>query len=161
MKVSQSLNIREAFPDEARLLSDLALLSKAHWGYSQDFLDSCRPELTVDPAQIGSDSYQYYAAVEGDVIIGFYALERLSDDDYKLEAIFVEPKRIGTGIGRALIKHATRMLSQRGATRLIIQGDPNATQFYVAAGGRQIGARESASIPGRHLPLFEIEISSV
>lgn len=160
-KVPQSLNIRDAFPDEARLLSDLALLSKAHWGYSQNFLDSCRSELTVDPAQIGSDSYQYFAAVEGDVIIGFYALERLSDDDYELEALFVDPGHIGTGIGRALIKHATRMLSQRGAARLIIQGDPNATQFYVAAGGRQIGARESASIPGRHLPLFEIEIRSV
>jgi hypothetical protein len=107
------MGIREAFPDEARLLSDLALRSKAHWGYSQDFLDSCRPELTVDPAQIGSDDYQYFATVDEDVIIGFYALEHL-DDGYELEALFVEPAHIGT--------------------------------------------RESASIPGRYLPLFEIEI---
>jgi GNAT superfamily N-acetyltransferase len=159
-KVPQLLNIREAFPEEAGLSSDLALLSKAHWGYSQDFLDSCRSELTVSPAQISSDCYQYLAAVEGDVIIGFYALERLSDNDYELEALFVAPEHIGTGIGRALIAHAKRMLFQRGAARLIIQGDPNATQFYVAAGGRQVGTRESASIPGRHLPLFEIEIGS-
>lgn len=160
-KVSQSLNIREAFPDEACLLSDLALLSKAHWGYSQDFLDSCRSELTVDPAQIGSDSYQCFAAVQAGVIIGFYALKRLSEDDYELEALFVAPEHIGTGIGRALITHAKHTLSQRGAARLIIQGDPNATLFYVAAGGRKIGARESGSIPGRHLPLFEIEIRSI
>lgn len=157
----QLLNIREAFPDEARLLSDLALLSKAHWGYSQDFLDSCRSELTVDPVQVASDSYQYFAAVEGDAVIGFYALKRLSDDDYELEALFVAPEHIGTGIGRALITHAKRMLSEHGAARLIIQGDPNATQFYVAAGGRRIGARESGSIPGRHLPLFEIELRSI
>ena len=157
--MSQSPNIREAFPEEARLLSDLALLSKAHWGYSQDFLDACRSELAVEPDQIGSDCFQYFAAVDGDVIIGFYALERLSDDEYELEALFVAPGHIGTGIGRALITHAKHMLSQHGAARLIIQGDPNATQFYVSAGGRQIGARESASIPGRHLPLFEIEIN--
>ena len=158
--MSQSLNIREALPDEARLLSDLALLSKAHWGYSQYFLDACRAELTVDPAQIDSDCYQYFAAIEGNVIIGFYALKRLSVDDYELEALFVAPGHIGAGIGRTLITHAKRMLSQQGAVRLILQGDPNATQFYVAAGGRQIGARESGSIPGRHLPLFEIEIGS-
>jgi GNAT superfamily N-acetyltransferase len=105
--------------------------------------------------------YQYFAAVEGDVITGFYALKSLSDDDYELEALFVAPGHIGTGIGRALITHAKHTLSQRGAARLIIQGDPNATPFYVAAGGRQIGSRESGSIPGRHLPLFEIEIRSV
>ena len=155
------MDIREAFPDEARLLSDLALRSKAHWGYSQDFLDSCRTELTVDPAQIGSDDYQYFAAVEGDMTIGFYALERLADDGYELEALFVEPAHIGTGIGRSLIEHATRTVSQRGAARLIIQGDPNATQFYVAAGGRQVGTRESASVPGRYLPLFEIEVGEL
>jgi GNAT superfamily N-acetyltransferase len=156
--VSQSLNIREAFPDEARFLSDLALLSKAHWGYSQGFLDACRAELTVDPAQISSDRYQYFAAAEGDVIVGFYALERLSDDDYELEALFVAPDHIGTGVGRMMMIHAKRMLSQCGAARLIIQGDPNANQFYMAAGGRQVGTRASASIPGRLLPLFEIAI---
>ena len=159
--MSRSLNIREARPDEARLLSELALLSKAHWGYSQDFLESCRTELTIDPQRIGSDSYQYVAAVEGDVVIGFYALKRFSDDEYELEALFVAPGHICTGIGCALITHAKRMLSQRGAARLTIQGDPNASQFYVAAGGRQIGVRESSSIPGRHLPLFEIEIRCV
>jgi GNAT superfamily N-acetyltransferase len=156
--VSRSLDIRNAFPDEARFLSDLAMRSKAHWGYSQDFMNSCRSELNVDPANMSSDSYQYFAAVERDHIIGFYALERLSDSDYELEALFVEPGYIGTGIGRALIRHATKLLSQRGAARLIIQGDPNAIEFYIAAGGRQIGTRESASIPGRYLPLFEIDI---
>jgi GNAT superfamily N-acetyltransferase len=153
------LSIRETFPDEARLLSDLALASKAHWGYSQEFLDSCRSELAVTPTKIEADRYQYFTAVKLDVAIGFYALERLSPKDYELEALFVDPAHIGTGVGRALIAHAIRILSQQGAERMIIQGDPNAHLFYVAAGARQIGTRESASIPGRDLPLFEIEIN--
>ncbi len=156
--MTQSLNIRGALPNEAGLLSDLALRSKAYWGYPQDFLDACRSELAVDPADIGSDDYQYFVAVDRDAIVGFYALKRVSDDDYEMEALFVEPGHIGAGIGRSLIEHATGVLSQRGATRLIIQGDPNAASFYVAAGGRQIGVRESDSIPGRYLPLFEIAI---
>jgi predicted N-acetyltransferase YhbS len=141
-------------------LSGLALRSKAHWGYSQDFIGSCRAELTVDASQIGSRRYQYVVAIERGAIVGFYALEHLSSGDYELEALFVEPAHIGRGLGRSLVKHATRTLSQRGADRLIVQGDPNATGFYVAAGGRQIGNRESGSIPGRYLPVFEIEIGS-
>jgi GNAT superfamily N-acetyltransferase len=78
-----------------------------------------------------------------------------------LDALFVEPAHIGTGIGRLLIQHALQTLADCGAVRLIIQGDANATEFYKAAGARQTGARESGSIPGRYLPLFESEINRV
>ncbi len=36
------ISIRPAQPEEAALLSDLALRSKAHWWYDADFLASCR-----------------------------------------------------------------------------------------------------------------------
>ena len=158
--MSKSLRIREAFPHEASLLSDLALRSKAHWGYSQDFLDACRSELTVSASRVGTDDYQCFAALEDDLIVGFYTLEIVSAGNYELEALFVEPSHIGSGVGRSLIQHAVRSLSERGAKRLTIQGDPNATAFYVAAGARQVGTRESGSIPGRSLPLFEIDIAA-
>jgi len=156
----RSLRIREAIPQEAHLLSRLALRSKAHWGYSQDFLDACRSELAVDASRIGTDAYQCFATLDGDSIVGFYTLENASDGSCELEALFVEPEHIGSGVGRLLIQHAVQRLSERGVERLTIQGDPHATEFYVAAGARQVGTRESDSIPGRELPLFEIEIAS-
>jgi predicted N-acetyltransferase YhbS len=156
--MSESLRIREAFPQEAIVLSRLALRSKAHWGYSEEFLDACRSELTVDASRLGTDDYQCFAALHGDLIVGFYAMKSMSTGSFELEALFVEPEHIGDGVGRLLIQHAIRRLSERGAERLVIQGDPNATDFYVAAGARQVGTRESGSIPGRELPLFEIEI---
>ncbi len=156
--MSMSLRIREAFPQEANMLSRLALRSKGHWGYSQDFLDACRSELTVDASRFGTADYQCLAALDGGSIVGFYILERVSSASYELEALFVEPEHIGSGVGRLLIQHAVRRLSEQGVERLIIQGDPHATEFYVAAGARQVGTRESDSIPGRELPLFEIEI---
>ncbi len=158
--MSSSLKIREAFPQEANLLSRLALRSKAHWGYSQDFLDACRSELTVDVSRLGTDDYQCFAALYGDSIVGFYVLESVAADSYELDALFVEPEYIGGGVGRSLIQHAVGRLSEQGAKRLIIQRDPHATEFYVAAGARQVGTRASASIPGRELPLFEIDIAS-
>ena len=158
--MSKSFRIREAFPQEANLLSRLALRSKGHWGYSQDFLDACRSELTVDASRLGTANYQCFAALDGDSIVGFYTVESMSPGSYELEALFVEPEHIGCGVGRMLIQHAVRRLSERGVKRLIIQGDPHAIEFYVAAGARQVGTRESGSIPGRELPLFEIEIAN-
>lgn len=157
--MTRSVTIRETVPREASLLSRLALRSKAHWGYSQDFLDACRSELTVDASRLGTDDYQCFAALDDDSILGFYALERVSALSYELEALFVEPEHIGRGVGRVLIQHALQILSERGAERLIIQGDPHATEFYIAAGARRVGTRESESVPGRDLPLFEIEIA--
>lgn len=150
--------IREAYPGEAGALSALALRSKAHWGYKRDFLEACRNELTVDGSRIGSSDYRCFVAVEDDAIVGFYTLQSMSAGVWELDALFVEPAHIGIDIGRSLVKHALRILSQRGATRLVIQGDPNATDFYTAVGARQVGTRESGSIPGRLLPLFEIDI---
>jgi predicted N-acetyltransferase YhbS len=158
--MSESLRIREALRQEANLLSRLAFRSKAHWGYSEEFLDACRSELTVDASRLGTDNYQCFAALHGDSIVGFYTLESMSAGSFELEALFVEPEHIGGGVGRLLIQHAVRVLSERGAERLVIQGDPNATGFYIAAAARQVGTRESGSIPGRELPLFEIEIAS-
>ena len=151
--------IREALPDEASPLSDLALRSKAYWGYSKDFLDACRAELAVDRSRIGSPDYQCFVALLGDSIAGFYTLVKLSADTCELEALFVDPEHIGKGLGRSLIQHATARLSTLGAQRMIIQGDPHATEFYVATGAIQVGTRESGSIPGRELPLFEIVVA--
>lgn len=151
-------SIRAACPEEAQELTSLACRSKAHWGYSPEFMEACRRELTVSPDRVESDRYRYFVAVDGNSTLGFYALERLSDGDCELDALFVEPAWIGSGVGRALIEHARRTATQIGATRLIIQGDPHAADFYLAAGGRQTGERESGSIPGRSLPVFEIPL---
>lgn len=142
---AESFSFRSANPDEADFLTELALRSKAVWGYSQDFLDSCRPELTVDPNRMDSDDYRCLVAIDSGLILGFYTLEFVSEGEYELAALFVDPAYIGTGIGRSLIRHTIRALSEQHAKRLIIPGDPNASQFYIAAGARQIGYRESES----------------
>ena len=152
--------IRAAMPSDAAALSELAVRSKAHWGYSTDFLNACRAELAVDPARIGSPDYRCFVAHLENTTVGYYALETLSDDIYELDALFVEPRFIGKGAGRELMQHALDVLRELHAVRLVIQGDPNAHDFYLAAGARHIGSRASGSIPGRELPLFEIEIGA-
>jgi len=146
--------LREALPADAPVLSQLARRSKAHWGYSRAFMSACEAELTYACEDIAEQAF--FVLQDGERIAGFYALYRNSDTQAELEALFVEPECIGTGCGRELIEHAKSTAAARGFRELIIQGDPNAARFYEAAGGLQIGAQESGSIPGRFLPLFRI-----
>ena len=151
--------IRPAVPEEASLLSELAMRSKAHWGYSAEFMEACRAELTIREADVSRDGYLCNVAEQGGTILGYYALQDESGGVYELDALFVDPPYIGSGVGRSLVQHAAQVLSERGAKRMVIQGDPNAITFYKAAGAVQIGSRESESIPGRQLPLFELVIA--
>ena len=152
--------IRAAAAHEAAEISSLAIRSKAYWGYTKEFMETCREELTVTSDEIDSPSLHYVVAECGAKIVGFYGIEHLADSEYELEALFVEPEHIGTGIGRSLMNHAKKTAKEMGGRTLVIQGDPNAEKFYRAAGGELISKRESYSIPGRFLPVFAIDLTS-
>ena len=154
------INIRSAQAQEAEKISALAMRSKAYWGYTQEFMEACREELTVTPEKINSDDLHYVIAENESTLIGYYAVEKTAKYEYELEALFVEPEHIGTGIGKALINHAKKKIREMGGKTLIIQSDPNAEKFYRAAGGKLIGKRSSVSISGRILPVFAIELAN-
>lgn len=56
--------IRPAKPDEAAVISELAIRSKAHWGYGRKFIDACRSELTYQPRQIQCEGCFFMVAEE-------------------------------------------------------------------------------------------------
>lgn len=145
--------LRRADPEECALLSAIAFRSKAFWGYDAAFMEACRAELTYTESQVRD---RFFGVIEEEKIIGFYALKPHGQSEVELDALFVLPEEIGKGYGRALMEHAKSKAVEMGAARMIIQSDPNARDFYEAAGGVCTGQRESVSIPGRSLPLFEI-----
>ena len=148
--------IRRALPDEAGYLSELAFRSKAHWGYPAQFMQVCLGELTIDQPYI--ESNPVFAIEVEENVIGFYALEHVCASEAELGYMFIDPGFIGKGFGRKLMAHAKQQACKLGYRKIAIQGDPNAEQFYRAAGGILVGTRESASIPGRELPLFRINL---
>lgn len=147
--------IRKAEPTDTERLSQLALESKAHWGYSSDFMAACVDELRVTVENLVLDKFTYRVYESNTEIIGFYAIERLTDKDAELEALFVKPKAIGTGIGRRLMTHAVQLAKSKGFTSLKIQSDPNAEKFYLASGAVLVGQQKSESIEGRYLPVLK------
>lgn len=154
--MSKSYLIRGARRDECALLTDIALRSKASWGYSDAFMEQCTAELTIAPSDIDSDQY-FVLECDGEVI-GFCALLGADAREGELAHVFIEPARQREGHGLRLVEHAKSVARARGWQRLRVESDPNAGAFYRSCGGTEIGTVPSGSIAGRSLPLFEIPL---
>jgi GNAT superfamily N-acetyltransferase len=140
--------------DDCAALTRLALRSKAVWGYSSEFLAQCAPELTVTPEHLP----HLFVIERNAQPVAFYALGQAAQQRAELEFLFVDPLQLRQGHGRTLIAHARRHARLAlGAVVIAIQGDPHADAFYRAAGARRVGERASGSIPGRVLPLYELD----
>ncbi len=157
-RVNSDLNIRAATGADADILTSLAFRSKASWGYSLEFMAACKDELTYTSAMIEAPDYQFYVFEINGRLAGFYALELYGNETAELDALFVLPDKIGTGIGKAMIRHCRSIAARLGIREIVIQGDPNAEAFYLSVGAQACGYRESQSIPGRQLPVFTIKL---
>ncbi|HVS54254.1 MAG TPA: GNAT family N-acetyltransferase [Opitutaceae bacterium] len=147
------IRIRRARLKDAAALTRLALAAKRHWGYPPSWLRQWRRELTLTPDYLRA--HPVFAAFAGRRLVGFSALV-LRRRSAWLDHLWVRPRAMGRGVGRALFLHAERAALEAGAPRLRIEGDPHAEGFYLRMGARRAG-RKSAAVDGvkRFLPLFE------
>jgi ribosomal protein S18 acetylase RimI-like enzyme len=145
----EACRIRRAEPPDAAALTNLALTSKAAWGYDAAFMEACRAELTVRPGSIGRDPT--YLIEQDGRIRGFYQL-RVAGAAAEVFMIFVAPEALRSGLGRRLWEHLEGTARAAGVTRLEVDSDPHAEAFYRAMGMQRVGEAPSGSIPGRMLP---------
>ncbi len=143
------LTIRAPSLDELSGLSDLCFRSKAVWGYDDKFMEACRGELSFEPRDLELTPIAV-AELNGKSI--GVAQIRVVDGEADLLKLFVEPKALRSGTGRALLAWATDVAKKLGATRLTIDADPDAAPFYRRMGACDVGQAPSGSIPGRMLP---------
>ncbi len=149
------VTLRRARPDEASMLSDLALAAKGFWGYDQAFMESCRAELTFSPDEVGRR--RIVVADLGGLVAGFYSVDG-EPPVGELGNMWVRPNEIGTGLGRVLWQDAMTAAAAAGFEYLEIGSEPNAEGFYLKMGAERIGATPSESIPGRVLPLMRVKV---
>jgi len=147
--------IRRAREDEAAALSDLALRSKAMWGYPPEFVEACRDALTVTRKEIRDTPI--YVHDGGAAVDGFYGLAG-DPPRATLEYLFVEPDATRRGVGTKLLRHAVAVACRLGFREIEVESDPNAEAFYERNGGVRIGEVESDVEPGRTLPLMLIDL---
>jgi GNAT superfamily N-acetyltransferase len=88
-----------------------------------------------------------FVAVSDDEVVGFATVGASWSEDGagELYALYVDPRRWGTGVGRALIEVSEGSLRESGfdeAMLWVLEGNERAERFYRAAGWEHDGEKE-------------------
>lgn len=148
------INIRTALPDEAAELTQLALRSKAMWGYNDAFMIKCMKTLQVTPKEI--EENEAMVLTRADNAIGFYLMTSLTTINAELEYLYVEPDFTRLGFGAMLFEHARDTAKLQGYSSLFLQSDPNAVGFFDRMGAKIIGRQSSWNLSGYENVLMEL-----
>ena len=124
----------------------------------EDYLDALQPEDRARTYRFDQDDAESpitVVAVDGGVVRGFTTIGRSLDDDLpgngQLYAIYVDPTRWRSGIGRLLIIDARARLADQGfsfAQLWSMVGNDRAEGFYRSDGWEADGARRLEEIHG-------------
>jgi GNAT superfamily N-acetyltransferase len=142
--------IREAEPGERERLREIAIASKAYWGYDEDQVRRWGEGLELSP---GVD--RFVAVVDGEVV-AFASLVR-EGDVCVLDELWVEPGWVGEGVGSRLFRFVAQRAQELRARRLEWEAEPKSVGFYEKMGGRYLRDSEPSEW-GRVLPVMGIDL---
>lgn len=147
-----ALTIRPGQPSDAVALSALALRAKAYWPYDEQFIKDCADDLRISPERAGCGLI--FVAEEDGAISGFYGFG-VDTSNPEMTHLFVEPEKIGKGVGKMLWNDAIVFARSRKWKSFEILADPYAAEkFYLPMGCQKIGEVDSSVRRGRKLPLL-------
>ncbi|MDC2889359.1 GNAT family N-acetyltransferase [Psychrosphaera algicola] len=159
LNLNLQASVRNAKLVEASVLTNIALKSKAHWGYDQQFMADCVEELSQSKEKLARENFVYRVAEFDGQVVGFSILENTHLRDISLDALFIDPEFIGFGIGKQLFCDVVEQAKSYRAESITVQSDPNAEGFYLAMGMTLSSKLESGSIPGRMLPTLNLQLT--
>jgi GNAT superfamily N-acetyltransferase len=144
--------IRAAEPGEQERLREIAIASKAHWGYDEEQVRQWGATLEFE-----ADVERYVAEVDGTVVA--YVSLVFGGDVCVLEELWVEPEWIGRRVGSRLFRFAADRARELRASSLEWEADPNAVGFYERMGARYLRDSEPSEW-GRILPVMGLELGA-
>ncbi|MFI9626522.1 GNAT family N-acetyltransferase [Streptomyces sp. NPDC052042] len=149
--------IRSAVFRDAQAIGDLKVRAwrEAYAGFmSREYLRGLDPVKDADEwaeylAEI-PDEHRLWIAQEGDAVVGFCRTGPADQDQdpdlgpraAEVYGLYIEPERIGTGLGRQLFGHAVADLEGRGYDPLCVYAyvpNTSAIRFYERSGFRLDG----------------------
>jgi GNAT superfamily N-acetyltransferase len=147
------MHVRQATVADA---AGIARVQERSWraGYAHVFPPDAWERLHIDPerwrARLAEPRPQSatFVAVDDGEVSGFTAVGPSQDEEGagELYAIYVDPRRWGSGLGRALLERAEAQLTATGfveATLWVLDDNPRARRFYEAAGWYLDGATKN------------------
>ena len=148
------LSFRRAIGVDAPRLSEISYLSKKHWGYSEEQLESWKSVIEVSEEELAHNVY--WNALWEDEVVGFFSFDL---KEGFLDEFYLLPELIGRGIGRRMFDRLIEELKNFGVHSIMIVSDPNAQPFYEHMGAVVVGVQESMA-KGRFLPVLEYVLTA-
>jgi putative acetyltransferase len=140
--VRMSVTIRPARPDDAAAICAVhraSIVGICSACYTPHEIDTWAGLLTPDKYGEPLQKQVMFVAEREDEIVGF---SQLDADRALVLAVYVSPRAVGTGIGRALLQQLEAAAHQRGITRLVLDATLNAEAFYAHAGYQRLRMNE-------------------
>jgi ribosomal protein S18 acetylase RimI-like enzyme len=168
------MRIREAEPPDARRIAEIHVVAwqAAYRGQMpDDYLDGLRVEdrLAQHEWTLANprETWRVWVSEDAGALTGFAVTGPSEDADAdertgEVYAIYLEPERVGTGVGRELFAHSVEDLRARGfrsATLWVLESNDRARRFYERAGWALDGATTSERIECLMLPTVRYRAS--
>ena len=150
----KKLVIRDGRDADFGRLREIAVDSKAHWGYDRGRVEQWAEGGDFEPESLGK-RLVYVAEVDGEPV-GWASLIPRGEVAW-LEDLWVEPAWIGRGVGRMLFEHVKERARDLGVARLEWEAEPNARDFYERMGGAYVRDSEVTEW-GRVLDVLGVEL---
>lgn len=151
-------SLRPGRVSDADTLTEIAMRSKAHWGYDRSFMAACRAELTMTPARI-LDEVVVVAESDSGEPVGFGSYRRNGGNTVEITNCFVVPEAMGAGVGRRIVSALDASAEAESMAVMLVDSDPQAQVFYERLGFSLIGESPSGSIAGRLLPRLRRDLA--
>ncbi len=149
------MNIQKAKTEDHIRLTEITKKSKAYWGYSDEQIEKWNSHLTITEEYI--EKNLVFNLVKETQIIGYYSYLKLENNQVKLDNLFILPEYIGNGFGLFLMNDFLERMRIEKCTKIILDSEPNAEQFYKKIGFTKIGEFET-SIKNRFMPIMEMNL---
>jgi ribosomal protein S18 acetylase RimI-like enzyme len=167
------MRIREAEPKDAKAIAEVHVRSwrAAYRGQLTDeYLDGLSVEERLEQHRRSLEEpraeWRTWVVDDGGRVAGFAVTGPSEDADAdrstgEVYAIYLEPGRVGTGLGRHLFEHAVEDLRARGftaATLWVLESNERARRFYEVAGWRTDGTETSERVDCEMRPTIRYRV---
>lgn len=144
------MNILRAHPNDIETLNSISVAAKMYWGYPQEWLELWRDDLTISISDF-KEKHIYKIVFQGEVA-GFCVIIE-GQEAYEIDHLWIAPKFIGKGLGRALLEASIAKVVPPNA-KMTVVADPYAEAFYQKLGFETFSQIESLP-KGRFLPVMQ------
>ncbi|MBI9050137.1 MAG: GNAT family N-acetyltransferase [Anaerolineaceae bacterium] len=130
------LTFHQAEIADIEILSDIAIRSKAWWGYDESLMEIFSASPILNSQDIKQKTV--IKVCLDDEIIGWYLYTK-KDQEVELLEFWMSPEYIGKGYGGKMFQHLGNQVKQEGIHSIVLEADPNAAPFYEHMGCKIIG----------------------